>query len=141
MATKRSDITASNEKCLATSMNYKFSKNRKFKTSDEVRTVPNQSYTVKELMERYRNGIIPANLEREMQYDEDPTFETSVLDTPDVDITDVHEENNLINRKIANAKLKKQNAESDITAEKEAQEAKRSESEPSNTIEAVEPSA
>jgi len=92
------------KKKFTNSNNYEFSKKRQFETSDEVRTVPDQSYTVRELMERYRAGTMPAQLERNFEYDEEPTFNTSVLDTPDVDITDVIEEKRILSSKINEAK-------------------------------------
>ena len=54
-------------------------------------TVPDQSYTISEIITRFTGGILP-NITRDVSYDDEPTFESDdITRRPDFDIVDAME--------------------------------------------------
>lgn len=63
--------------------------------SGEIITVPGQSYTVKELVIRYENGV-PLPKVKNMQYDEIFDEDLNPMREPDFDLTDIDKANALV---------------------------------------------
>lgn len=54
-------------------------------------TVPDQSYTISEIINRFTGGILP-NIQRNVSFDEDPTFDSDdITRRPDFDLVDASE--------------------------------------------------
>lgn len=92
-----------------TPYNYKSKEQDKENPDPVSMTIPGQSYTIKELVEKHRIGIIPNISNNKPQYSENPTFDIiDVTSLPDFDLVDGTELKELIENKIKNAKLKKE---------------------------------
>jgi len=67
------------------------------KNDDPSMTIPGESYSIRELLEKQTQGIMPP-IHRQQIYDENPTFDTdTTVHNPDYDLTD--KENLLIEKK------------------------------------------
>lgn len=54
-------------------------------------TVPDQSYTISEIINRFTGGILP-NIQRNVSFDDDPTFDSDdITRRPDFDLVDASE--------------------------------------------------
>lgn len=54
-------------------------------------TVPDQSYTIRDIINRFTGGILP-NIQRNVSFDEDPTFDSDdITRRPDFDLVDATE--------------------------------------------------
>lgn len=67
-------------------------------------TVPNESYTIREILEKFTRGL-PLDVEKEGYY-ENPEEIAEGFENA-IDITDVEEQSNILNSKIAEAKQSK----------------------------------
>lgn len=70
--------------------NYTPKENRGEKFIKESKTIPDQAYTIKEILVRYRDGI-PLNLDSSYDYDDAFGEELNPLRDPDMDLVDLHE--------------------------------------------------
>ena len=58
---------------------------------DPTETVPDQSYTISEIINRFTGGILP-NIQRNVSFDDDPTFDSDdITRRPDFDLVDASE--------------------------------------------------
>lgn len=54
-------------------------------------TIPDQSYTITEIITRFTGGILP-NIQRNVSYDDDPSFDSDdITKRPDFDLVDASE--------------------------------------------------
>lgn len=61
-------------------------------TEGETETVPDQSYTISEIITRFTGGIMPS-IGKQIRYDEDPTFDSHDLNArPDYDLVDAFQD-------------------------------------------------
>jgi len=74
-------------------------------TREKSMTVPDEAYTVREVLEKFSRGL-PLNIVSEGSYDNPEDFENESFENA-IDITDVEEQVNVLNTKIAEAKQSK----------------------------------
>lgn len=61
-------------------------------TEGETETVPDQSYTISEIITRFTGGIMPS-IGKQIRYDEDPSFDSHDLNArPDYDLVDAFQD-------------------------------------------------
>lgn len=59
--------------------------------NDASETIPDQSYTISEIITRFTGGILP-NIQRNVSFDDDPTFDSDdITRRPDFDLVDASE--------------------------------------------------
>jgi len=72
-----------------TQTTYKVKKSEQIKITEPSQSVAGEAYTIKELLEKHANGIMP-QLTINDQYDNDPELDDDVtMRNPDLDLTDI----------------------------------------------------
>ena len=69
---------------------YTHRQSRGMLTTEVSQAVPDQSYSIKELVRRYKVGTAPP-VQRQGYYDDDPSFEHIMPDLQAMDIAEIHE--------------------------------------------------
>lgn len=69
--------------------NYKLTEEDQEKNSGDLITIPDQAYTIKEILEKFTNGVLPDLTKLSGYPDEEPTFDdTDPIRDPAFDLAD-----------------------------------------------------